>query len=220
MTRTLGIIGVGAMLALAAPTAVHAQGNGTPNGTGLQLVITLTGTGTVQAPDSEKDNGKTDTVTSKTTTKKFSTADIIQAVEDSNGATPTKNAQLVYDNGTVEVIDGANTYDASSFVTITLDPNGHSVWTGTDSTDDNSSVETQNYKGSYVFTFVFDKGDGLVVSVGGLATETYSIGKPNKNGGQPAADTISVKFVGDVVSSDGVNGSVTGTLKASGKGTL
>jgi hypothetical protein len=220
MTRMLGVIGVGAIVALAIPTAVHAQGSGAPNGTGLPLVITISGTGTVQADDSEKDNGKVDTVTSKTATKKFSTADIIQTVEDNNGAIPTKNAQLVYDNGDVMVIDGNNTYDASGFVTITLDPNGHSVWSGTDSTDDNSGDESQKYAGSYVFTFVFDKGDGLVVTVGGLAKESYSIGKPNKNGDQPASDTISVKFVGDVVSSDGMSGSVTGTLKASGKGTF
>jgi len=217
MTRTLGIIGVGAILALAVPTAVHAQGNGAPNGTGTQLVVTLTGTGAIQVADSEKDNGKTDTITSKTTTKKFSTTDLIQAVEGS-GVTPTKNAKLVYDNGNVAVIDGANTYDASGIVTISLDPDGQGVWTGTDSTDDNSGAETQSYTGSYLFTLIFDKGDGLTVMVVGLAKETYTIGKPYKNGDQPTSDTISVKLIGEATTSDGFNGSITGTLKASGKG--
>jgi hypothetical protein len=218
MKPVIGIIGTAVMCALIAPTAARAQGSATPNGTGLPLTFTISATAAVQSSDSEKNNGKTDIVTSKTKVGKFSSTDVINTVEQANAATPTKNAKLVYDHGTVEVVDGANTYDASSFLTITLDPNSHSVWSGTDSVSDSNATETQSYQGHFIVTLMYDDGNGLQISVAGLATESYSIGQPDKNGNQTATDSISMSFIGDGHS--GANGTVTGTFKASGKGTF
>jgi hypothetical protein len=216
MTQIKGIIGMGA-IALATVTA-HAQGVAKPAGSLLPLTITIAATATLQGNDAFSDNGKTATTTSKVTTLKFTQTDIINVVESNFSATPTKEARLVYDNGAINIIDGANTYDASDFVTLTLDPNEHGVWSGTHSTNDVTLAESQKYSGKYVITFVFDQGDGNSVSVSGLAAEKYAIGFP-KNNVSAASDTVSLSFAGDGQNS-GANGVLLGKLKATAKGSL
>lgn len=219
MKRIIGFIGAGVIAAIAAPTAVQAQGKGHPDGTGLPLVITISASATVQAQDSSNDNGKTTTFTSKVTSFKFTQADIIQTVEEANLGTPTKNAQLIITPVAIQVIDGTNTYDASHFVTLTFDPNANGIWVGTDSTNDVTGDEIQKYVGRYIVGFDFTPGNGDFVSVGGLATETYSIGAPGKSGGKPASDSVSVTFAGEG-KRNGAKGVLTGTLKATAKGTI
>jgi hypothetical protein len=219
MTRMIEIIGVGVMFALAVP-AVHAQGNAAPNATSLRLNITISATASVQAADVTTSRGDVDTTTSKTVKQKFTTASIISTVEEANSATPTAAAKLVYDNGSITVEDGPNSYDASSVVTINLDPPGHAIWTGTDSLNNNSGDETMKYTGKFVVTLTYDDGNGGTISVAGIATENYSIGKPDANGNQPASDSITMSLFGSGQTSSGVNGILSGTFKATGKGTL
>jgi hypothetical protein len=218
MKRIMGIIGVGVVTALAMPTVVHAQGKGIPGGAGLPLTINLAATVTLQSADTVNDNGKTTAVTSKTTTVKFTQADIIKTVEQANLATPTKNAILQVGRGIIRVIDGTNTFDASHFVSITFDPDDNGVWTGNDSTNDVTGDETQSYTGHYVIGFDFERGGGDFISAAGLATEVYSIGPKNKAGTKALSDSVSVTFAGEGQTS-GANGSVIGTLKSSAKGT-
>jgi hypothetical protein len=219
MTRTIKIMAAAALAALITPSAVHAQGLGRPDGTGLSLVITMSATATIQSADTASDNGKTGTLTSKTSILKFTQADIINTVEAANAAQPTKSAQLVITPVTIEVLDGTNHYDATPFVTLTFEQDGNGVWTGTTSTNDATGDLTQKYTGHYVVGFDFDRGNGDFISVGGLATEIYSIAAVSKTGGKAATDTVSCNFAGEGKKT-GAKASVTGILKATGKGTL
>jgi hypothetical protein len=219
MNRIIGIIGVGVIAAITATTTMNAQGTARPDRSDLPLVVTLSAVVTVQVDDTTNNNGKTGVLTSQTTQLKFTTADIINTVEGANFATPTKNAKLVVSTAGVQVLDGTNTYDASDFVTITFDPEENGVWVGTDSTSNTTLDETVKYTGHYLVGFDFDRGNGDVISVGGLATETYSLGKKSKSGAKPISDSVSVTFVGTGVKT-GAHATVAGSLKASTKTNL
>lgn len=219
MTRIIKIMAAAALAALMAPSAVQAQGLGRPGGPGLPLVITMSATASIQAPDTSSDNGKTGTLTSTTTTFKFTQADIIATVEAAHAAVPTKSAILQITPVTIEVVDGTNHYDATPFVQLTFEQDGNGVWTGTTSTNNTSGDVAQKYTGHYVVGFDFDRGNGDFISVGGLATEVYSIAAVSKTGGKAASDTVSCTFAGEGKKT-GAKASVTGLLKATGKGTL
>lgn len=219
MNRIIGIIGVTAMAALVSTSSALAQGNGRPDGTGLPLVITMSATATIQSADTSSDNGKTGTLTSKTSTFKFTQADIISTVEGAHSAVPTKSAQLVITPLTIEVVDGTNHYDATPFVTLTFEQDGNGVWTGTTSTNDASGDLVEKYTGHYVVGFDFDRGNGDFISVGGLATEIYSIAAASKTGVKALSDSVTCNFAGEGKKT-GAKASVTGVLKATGKGAL
>ncbi|HXP62084.1 MAG TPA: hypothetical protein VN829_16425 [Dongiaceae bacterium] len=222
MKRTVDkliMAGVGLLTASAAAN-LRAQGSATPAGPGVPLTLAITATATVQGADSSpQDNGKTTTTTSKTTTLKLSTANILQLIAAAEGTTFSSKAKLVYQGGSVSVVDGTNTTDVSADLTVTLDPNSSGVWSGTDSTDDNTSAETQKYSGSYVVTVSFDDGAGDSFNISGLATESYSIGAPDKNGNQKGSDSISMNLSGDG-QYGGSNGVLSGTIKATGSGAI
>jgi hypothetical protein len=219
MKRIVGFIGAAALATLISTSSALAQGNGQPDGTGLPLVITLSAVATVQTNDTSSSNAKTGTLTSKTTTFKFTQADIIATVEGAHAAVPTKSAVLQITPVTIEVVDGTNHYDATPFVTLTFEQDGNSIWTGTTSTNIANGDIVEKYTGKYISGFDFERGNGDFISVGGLATEIYSIGAVSKAGTKAASDTVSASFAGEGRKS-GAKAIVTGTLKATGKGTL
>jgi hypothetical protein len=219
MNRITKIIGAAALVAVVTTSAALAQGHGQPDGTGLPLVITLTATATVQTNDTSSSNAKTGTLTSKTTTFKFTQADIIATVEGAHSAVPTKSAVLQITPVTIEVVDGTNHYDATPFVTLTFEQDGNSIWTGTTSTNIANGDLVEKYTGKYISGFDFERGNGDFISVGGLATEIYSIAAVSKTGGKAATDTVSTTFAGEG-KKGGAKAIVTGVLKATGKGTL
>lgn len=195
------IINAAALLAFAcARTAAYAQGNPpAPNGSGVDLIISISGTATVQSTNSpiSSDNGTTATTKYESQSLKFSTTSILNLISNDFSTTFSSKAVLVYSQGTVEVVDGANTVDVSSDITISLDPNGDGVWTGSDVSNDNTGADAQKFSGTYIFGLSLQDQVGDSANIGGLATESYSQGVDGNGNPTKSSDSLSVSLIGD-----------------------
>jgi hypothetical protein len=212
---------IGLLAALFAQTSVYAQGNPpAPAGTGLPLTITFTVTATMPGTNSPTSGDKN--ATTKTTYSasklKITTSTIIQQIGTGSGNTFSPAAELVYDSGDVEVIDSTNIVDASPYLTINLDPDAAGVWTGTDSSNDNTGADEQKFTGTYLVTIQYNDGNGNAYNLSGMARETYSDGTDSNGDPTKASDLLFLTFSGDGSVAAGASVVITGTMKASGSG--
>lgn len=215
------IINAAALLAFAcAQTAAYAQGNPpAPNGSGVDLIISISGTATVQSTNSpiSSDNGTTATTKYESQSLKFSTTSILNLISNDFSTTFSSKAVLVYSQGSVEVVDGNNPpLDVSSDISLSLDPNSEGVWTGTDSFNDNTSADTQKFSGTYLVGLNLQDGAGDTAIIGGLATESYSDGVDGNGNPTKSSDSLSVSLIGDGMLMGGTANSV---FKLTVKGT-
>lgn len=218
----LMLAAAGLLVVLAPQSNVNAQGNPpAPAGAGVPLTLTIKATAVAPSANSgnSNDNGTTTKTTYSAAKTNFTSGTIIQQIATASGNTFSATAKLIYVGGSVEIEDGSNNIvDASSYLTITLDPDGTGVWSGSDESNDNTGADTQKFSGSYLLTIQYDDGNGDTFTVSGLAKETYSGGIDGNSNPTRASDLFMVSFSGEGTLSSGPSVVVSGTMKGSGKG--
>jgi len=184
---------------------------GTPGGGSVPMALTITATVTVQGAD----NGGDPIDKIATGSMKITTAWIIQQIAAAESLSFPKGAKLVLDSGSVSVTDskGNVLFDASSYVTVDLDPDAMGVWSG----QVNNNTSAANYTGTYLTTVTYSDPAGDTITFTGLTSEKYSLTAMDGNGNQNGTDSLTITGVGEGNFS-GNNLAGSGTIGASGKG--